>query len=86
MQLQDWHHGGELAFAGLLQGEASEPLLLLLFNPADALQAFALPPGTWRLALDSSGELAEHGEHRSTLAAPACSLLVLSQVPEAPAS
>lgn len=86
MQVQDWHHGGELAFAGLLQGEASEPLLLLLFNPADALQAFALPPGPWRLALDSSGELAEHGEHRSTLAAPACSLLVLSQAPEAPGS
>jgi hypothetical protein len=62
MQVHDWHDGANHAFACLitqdLQGGPGSPRLLLMFNPESQWQPFVLPTGSWRLALDSSGDLA----------------------------
>jgi hypothetical protein len=56
--------------------------VLLLFNPEAQEVEFALPAGDWRLALDSSGVLAQRqGALPPTLAVPAHALVVLRPPP-----
>jgi glycogen operon protein len=85
MQVHDWHHGAEHAFACRIDaspknGETSAHggcrHLLVAFNPEPAPTPFTLPAGDWQIALDSSGEL---GAVRSgkPLTVPAHSLIVL---------
>jgi glycogen operon protein len=90
MQVRDWHDGGQHAFACRIDAAPSDAKqmpaaqpgcchLLLVFNPEVAPQPFTLPPGHWRVALDSAGELSTG--HRlaadRTLAVPAHALVVL---------
>jgi glycogen operon protein len=70
MQVHDWHETGQHAFACRIDASpAVAPArpgtngsgsrhLLVAFNPEAQVQAFTLPPGQWRVALDSAGELA----------------------------
>jgi len=83
MQVHDWHDGNNHAFACLitqdLQGAPGSPRLLLMFNPESQWQPFVLPAGTWRLAVDSSGDLAAVNTLPATgsLRAPPHALTVL---------
>jgi glycogen operon protein len=63
MQMHDWHDHGNHAFACRLTTavtNAVEPgeTLMICLNPQSQAIAFTLPPGRWRVALDSSGDLA----------------------------
>jgi glycogen operon protein len=83
MQVSDWHDGANHAFACLitqdLQGAPGSPRLLLIFNPESQWQPFVLPPGAWRLALDSGGDLSAGNSlpATGTLRAPPHALAVL---------
>ncbi|MEK8031588.1 glycogen debranching protein GlgX [Ideonella sp. DXS29W] len=80
MHVHDWHEPGCLAFACRLRAhDPRVPSLLLLFNPDAAPQPFTLPPGAWRLRLDSSGSLPQNHATAATghLTAPARSVLLL---------
>jgi glycogen operon protein len=79
----DWHAGGNEPFAWVLNAgdrDKRQPSLLLLFNPDPKPLVYRLPPLAWRLALDSSGELAEGQVAEASLRAPATSVLVLESV------
>ncbi|HSW08176.1 glycogen debranching protein GlgX [Aquabacterium sp.] len=68
MTVADWHDNTQHAFSCQILGstsDAPEPRLLLAFNPETEATAFALPPGLWQVAIDSSGE------HASGTALPA---------------
>jgi len=83
MQMHDWHDNGNYAFACCLNNTApdnAEPgeSLLICLNPEPHALAFSLPPGGWRIALDSSGDLA----HGTVPAAPASASLPLSIPPQ----
>jgi glycogen operon protein len=72
MEAHDWNANGSLAFGAKLGDQ-----LLLVFNPESHDVGFALQ-GAWRLALDSSGQIAP-GITYQNINAPARSLLVLRQ-------
>jgi glycogen operon protein len=88
MQMQDWHDGHLRAFACvfecLREGRTSplRPPLWLAFNPEASDHPFALPPGTWQLAIDSSGELPRMpaAQLRNALIVPRRSLVALRQL------
>jgi isoamylase len=85
MTVADWHDASQPAFACQILGSPMEPALegsarlLLAFNPEPAATRFALPPGLWQVAIDSSGELAAGTELPAvaTVDVPARALLVL---------
>ena len=59
MQMHDWHASGSRVFACLLCAathaqHVGSAKLLILFNPEPQSVNFILPPGTWRLVLDSN--------------------------------
>jgi len=81
MQVDDWHHGGSLAFACKIvshEADGRAPLLIC-FNPEPLDIPFTLPAGLWQLALDSSGELPRQpaAQARRALTVPQRCLLVL---------
>jgi pullulanase/glycogen debranching enzyme len=85
MQVHDWHHGAQHAFACRIdaspKGEANAAPngcrhLLIAFNPEPEVTPFTLPAGAWQIALDSSGELTEVRPGKP-LSVPAHSLIVL---------
>jgi len=79
MQVHDWHHGGEHAFACTLRGAGdAQPSLAILFNPEASPQGFTLTAQPWRLLLDSSGELSPQDlTPGQGLQVPARSMLLL---------
>jgi glycogen operon protein len=80
MQLHDWQEPTGMAFAcHIVANDPAAASILLLFNPGAAPQPFTLPPGAWKLLLDSSGSLPPtHASAASAhLTAPSRSLLVL---------
>jgi len=79
MQVDDWHHGGSLAFACLISGGSA---LLICFNPEPLDIPFTLPAGLWQVVLDSSGELPRQPAPTASaaLTVPQRCLLVLKQV------
>jgi isoamylase len=80
MQAHDWQEPAALAFACcIVAHDAAAAAILLLFNPASTPQPFTLPPGAWKLLLESSGSLPPtHASAASAhLTAPSRSLLVL---------
>ena len=91
MQVHDWEHGVHFALACVLtaapthtagaNAETARPLWLA-FNPEATDNLFALPPGRWALALDSSGDLPQNPtlELRDSLIVPQRALLVLQQL------
>lgn len=63
MTVADWHDATEQAFACKILGSPLDVpahegsrRLLLAFNPEPAPTTFALPPGLWSVAFDSSGD------------------------------
>jgi glycogen operon protein len=57
MQISDWHHGQERAFACQLAASgAAPPEWCLVFNPGDAPVPFTLAHGPWLGVFDSSAE------------------------------
>ena len=74
--LKGEHHAGTSATGSAAQGSAR---LLLAFNPEPTVTRFALPPGLWQVAIDSSGDLAAGTELPAvaTVDVPARALLVL---------
>jgi glycogen operon protein len=57
MQISDWHHGQERAFACQLAASgAAPPQWCLVFNPGDAPVPFTLAHGPWLGVFDSSAE------------------------------
>jgi len=80
LQVDDWHDHDEHAFACQITcGAAPGRRLLLLFNPEAQAVDFHLPARRWVLALDSSGDLPDGAVSAAPLAAPAHSLLVLTE-------
>jgi pullulanase/glycogen debranching enzyme len=81
MQVDDWHHGGSLAFACKIVSheDGGRAPLLICFNPEPLDIPFTLPAGLWQLALDSSGELPREpaAQARRALTVPQRCLLVL---------
>jgi isoamylase len=86
--LHDWHARDAHALACLLDpgdpahadAAGGDARLLLLFNPERAPREFALPPGDWQLALDSSAALSPGlAQARGSLDVPAHALVVLRQ-------
>jgi glycogen operon protein len=84
MDAADWHDDGDGAFACRVwpaaPGDAAAalaPRLAVLFNPGEQARRFALGDGAWRIALDSSGELATDARAESALQVPARALVVL---------
>ncbi len=87
MQVHDWHDGGQHAFACRIDTSPRDAQianegcrhLLIAFNPEAKPQHFTLPPGHWRVALDSAGELAPGGlaAVAQPFVAPAHALVVL---------
>ena len=58
MQQHDWHDSGNHAFGAQLRAAtASQPRLMLIFNPEPQTRAFTLHHGPWQLLFDSSREL-----------------------------
>jgi glycogen operon protein len=83
MQVHDWHHGSQHAFAcridaSAINGQAGGGCrhLLIAFNPEPEPTPFTLPAGDWQIALDSSGELPALRPGKPTVV-PAHSLIVL---------
>jgi isoamylase len=62
MQPHDWHEHGQHAFACRIQSRADAQTppeqWLIVFNPETAALPFTLPPGHWRVVLDSAEEVA----------------------------
>ncbi|HET7773390.1 MAG TPA: alpha-amylase family glycosyl hydrolase, partial [Burkholderiaceae bacterium] len=61
MQPHDWHEHGQHAFACRIQSRADAQTppeqWLIVFNPETAALPFTLPPGAWRVVLDSAAEI-----------------------------
>jgi isoamylase len=92
--LHDWHARDAHALACLLDpgdpahaaAAGGDARLLLLFNPERAPREFALPPGDWQLALDSSAALSPGlAQARASLDVPAHAVVVLRQALPFPA-
>ena len=88
MQVDDWHDGGQHAFACRIDASPNEAHggggcrhLLIAFNPQAQAQPFTLPPGPWQVALDTAGTLSPgHGTTaQQPLHVPAQALVVLRQ-------
>ena len=84
MHFQDWHDAAAHRLACVITPAAANignsTRLMLLFNPQPEPAAFALPDGSWQLALDSSGDLPQTDTaHSSRLSVPAHALLVLRE-------
>ncbi|MBI5258428.1 MAG: glycogen debranching protein GlgX [Burkholderiales bacterium] len=89
MSVNDWHDAGQHAFACQILNSPHDPpaapgapsaaRLLLAFNPEPQATRFTLPPGLWRVAIDSSAEFASGTALPAvaTVAVPARALLVL---------
>jgi len=87
MQVHDWHDAGQHAFACRIDASPRERQgvqpgcrhLLIAFNPEAQAQTFTLPPGDWRVALDSAGELVagSRAAAQLPLSLPARALVVL---------
>jgi isoamylase len=94
MNVSDWHDAGNHAFACQILGSPLDAhggpggaapgsaRLLLAFNPEPQTTSFALPPGLWQVALDSSGEFASGTALPAValVAVPARALVVLRGV------
>jgi glycogen operon protein len=83
MQSADWHEYGDHAFACQLEppvGAAAAASLWLALNPDSRGNAFVLPPGSWALALDSSGELPPGCIFAGQLSVLSRSLVLLRQL------
>ena len=89
MQVHDWHSGTSRALACLFESHgppaSDRAPLLLAFNPERLDHPFALPPGRWTVALDSSGELPRDPAPllQDAVTVPQRSLLVLRRRPVA---
>jgi glycogen operon protein len=86
MQMHDWHDHGNHAFGCCLSTaiigavESGESLMVCL-NPESHAIAFTMPPGHWRIALDSSGTLVREALLPSTeLSMPPNAVVVLRAV------
>jgi glycogen operon protein len=85
MQVHDWHDHQQRAFGcELIEAQAAEPRLRLLFNPEAAPVMFELGARDWCVHLDSSGEHMAIGAEpipisHTQILAPARSLLVLAR-------
>ena len=84
MRIQDWHdiaaHALACVIASVDANGRNSARLLLLFNPEPQAAPFALPDGSWLLALDSSGDLRQTDAAQSSrLQVPAHALLVLRE-------
>ncbi|MCV2370867.1 glycogen debranching protein GlgX [Roseateles oligotrophus] len=81
MQQQDWFDACGHAFAAqMFEAGASQPRLMVVFNPEPQELAFKLSGGAWRLALDSSAALRisdQIFQTGQTMTIPGRSLLVL---------
>jgi pullulanase/glycogen debranching enzyme len=92
MQHDEWHDSSQQAFACRIDASESDVApgspthgcrhLLIAFNPEAEETAFALPAGSWTVALDSAGVLAAGAAAQTPLILPAHALVVLRQTPE----
>ena len=93
MRIQDWHDIAAHALACVISPANDAPVpvegsarLMILFNPEPEPVSFGLPPGDWRLVLDSSGDLPRRDtpdaprHFNSDLMLPAHAVLVLRSV------
>ncbi|MBT9493553.1 MAG: glycogen debranching protein GlgX [Paucibacter sp.] len=80
MQQQDWFDASSHAFAAqMFEAGASQPRLMIVFNPEPQELAFKFSGGAWRLALDSSAVLQADQifQPGQTMTIPGRSLLLL---------
>jgi len=85
MQVHDWHDAGQHAFACRIDASPADAgtdapgcgHLLIAFNPEARPEPFTLPPGHWRVALDSAGEWTAGLQAAAVLSLPAHALVVL---------
>jgi isoamylase len=83
MTVARWHDGQQRCLTVLLAPEDADAVVLV-FNPEPRPRPCVLPPGAWRLLLDSSDPAApERAMPRAAVEAPPQSVLLLRELPAA---